>query len=340
VEIIAHNCDNIFDKLKTEWNQLLNQSTANCIFSTWEWQSTWWKTYSTGNLWLVTCRNDEGTLIAIAPWFIEHAEDGKRIVRSVGCVDVTDYVDIIVHRDWVEPVLEGLADFLLDNQAAFDMIDLCNLPSNSVTHKKLPATLTTRGFEVRVEQQEVCPIITLPETWDDYLAALPKKSRHELRRKIRRAQNAPEKIDWYIVENQDDLENEMEQFLLLMRASHPEKAAFLDEVENKHFFEAIAPLMFENGWLQLAFLTIDDKPAATYLNFDYNNQVLVYNSGILPDEYGHLSPGIVLLAHLIEHAINQKRTVLDFLRGDETYKYRMGGQDTPIYMLEAKLSRH
>jgi CelD/BcsL family acetyltransferase involved in cellulose biosynthesis len=91
----------------------------------------------------------------------------------------------------------------------------------------------------------------------------------------------------------------------------------------------------KRGWLQLNFLVVNDTPVATYLNFDYNDHILVYNSGLDPAEYGHLSPGIVLLAYTIEHAIELKRDVFDFLRGDEQYKYRMGGTDTSVMNLRA-----
>ena len=40
------------------------------------------------------------------------------------------------------------------------------------------------------EQEDVCPVVTLPADgdWDDYLGTLDKKARHEIRRKIRRAE--------------------------------------------------------------------------------------------------------------------------------------------------------
>jgi CelD/BcsL family acetyltransferase involved in cellulose biosynthesis len=63
---------------------------------------------------------------------------------------------------------------------------------------------------------------------------------------------------------------------------------------------------------------------------------MVYNSGLDPAVYGHLSPGIVLLARLVEYAIDTERTVFDFLRGDEPYKYDMGGQDTQVYRMEIR----
>jgi CelD/BcsL family acetyltransferase involved in cellulose biosynthesis len=39
----------------------------------------------------------------------------------------------------------------------------------------------------------------------------------------------------------------------------------------------------------------------------------------------------VLLARLIEHAIEQERDKFDFLQGDEDYKYRFGGVDTKVH---------
>ncbi|HVO41778.1 MAG TPA: GNAT family N-acetyltransferase, partial [Aggregatilineales bacterium] len=202
----------------------------------------------------------------------------------------------------------------------------------------LPRAFTSRGFFVSIEQQEVCPHIPLPSDFETYLGMLDKKQRHELRRKLRRAEGAPgEKVEWYIVGPDSDLDAAMETFAALMIASHPNKAKFMDDPQNAAFFRAIVPRIAACGWLQLAFLAVNGDPAAAYLNFDYGNRILVYNSGLRPDRYAHLSPGIVLLAHLIEHAIQLGRRDFDFLRGTEEYKYRMGGQDRPVMRLKANL---
>jgi CelD/BcsL family acetyltransferase involved in cellulose biosynthesis len=121
-----------------------------------------------------------------------------------------------------------------------------------------------------------------------------------------------------------------------MAASDDDKARFLADGSNTAFFRALIPALSEAGWLQLAFLTVEGQPAAAYLNFDYAGHILVYNSGLLQTAYGHLSPGIVLLAYLIQHAIETGHHVFDFLQGDEVYKYRMGGQDTHVYNLTAQ----
>jgi hypothetical protein len=87
----------------------------------------------------------------------------------------------------------------------------------------------------------------------------------------------------------------------------------------------------------MSFLVINGTPSAAYCDFDYNQKILVYNSGLLPHENSHLSAGIVLLCYDIRDAIDKKRSVFDFLRGNETYKYRMGAIDTQVFKLKAKM---
>lgn len=137
-----------------------------------------------------------------------------------------------------------------------------------------------------------------------------------------------------IVSPEDDLQEAMQTFRQLMAASHPDKARFLQNPQHRAFFDAIVPEAMRQGWLQLIFQWVEDERVAAYLNFDYNGEILVYNSGLAPDRYGQLSPGIVLLAHNIAHAIAQRRHTFNFLRGDEAYKYQMGGKDRFLYRIQ------
>ena len=322
-----------FDELRSEWNDLLHRSSINTIFCTWEWQSTWWRAYDGGQLWIVACRSDEGQLVGIGSWFIQH-KNGERVVRTVGCVDVTDYVDLIIDPACMEEVHTALAGFLSENDSAFDRINYCNIPEVSPSLASFHEALAAQGFKVENELQEVCPLIVLPNQWEDYLQRLDKKQRHEIRRKLRRAESEAV-IDWYVVDERCDINTEVEKFLALMRASHPEKAQFLEDPNNLDFFKQVVPKMFANGWLKMTFLVVNGTPSAAYCDFDYNNHILVYNSGLLPLENANLSPGIVLLSYDIRDAIEHQRAVFDFLRGNETYKYRMGAEDTRVFELKA-----
>ncbi len=334
MEITVYKDAAAFDELVDDWNALLARAPVDCVFYTWEWQKTWWHAYQPGELLILACHN-KNRLVGIAPLFMTESARGKS-TQIIGCVDVTDYLDFIVDRDHLQPALAAFADYLQDQRASIGLLDLCNIPDNSPTRQILPGLLAERGFHVEVEQQEVCPVISLPGDWRSYLASLDKKQRHEVRRKIRRIQGSEHRVDWYIVNGQHDLSGEIDTFVRLMAASDPEKERFLNDAGNQRFFRAIVPQMQERGWLQLNFLTVDGAPAASYINFLYGDRVMVYNSGHAHQPYGNLSPGIVLLAYNIRHAIEQGYRYYDFLRGDETYKYRMGGRDTAVMNIRAE----
>jgi CelD/BcsL family acetyltransferase involved in cellulose biosynthesis len=321
--------------LKPEWNDLVRRSPVNHIFMTWEWQSTWWHVYEPGHLWVLACRDEAGALVGLAPWFVQDRPDGTRAVVAIGCREVTDYIDIIVDQAQADTIVNCLMAYVAENASQFDMIELCNIPEQSISYRLLPRLLKQYGFVTSIAHEDVCPVIDLPDTWEGYLMLLDKKQRHEVRRKLRRAQGAAEGLDWYVVSHEHDLTTHIDTFLSLMAASDPDKAHFLSDTKNTAFFRSMIPVVFEAGWLQFAFLAVGGKPVAAYLNFDYEGHILVYNSGLLQTEYGHLSPGIVLLSHLIQHAIESGHQVFDFLQGDEAYKYRMGGQDTHVYTLTA-----
>ncbi|HID87362.1 MAG TPA: GNAT family N-acetyltransferase, partial [Anaerolineae bacterium] len=209
--------------------------------------------------------------------------------------------------------------------------DLCNIPAASPTRRFLPTLAEARGYRTQVAVQDICPVIPLPATWEEYLSSLSRKQRHEIRRKIRKA-NREARIRWYIVQDPARLPDEVEDFIELHRRSAAEKDAFM-EPRMRGFFRTIARVLHRMGWLQLAFIEVNGEKAASMLNFDYGDAILVYNSGYDPQRYANLSPGIVLLSYCIEHAIREGRKRFDFLRGQEDYKFRFGAQETKIYRL-------
>ena len=322
-----------FDILQAEWKDLLGRAQSDCIFYTWEWHSTWWAAYQPGELLILTCR-ERGRLVGIAPLFLTESERGTT-AQIIGCVDVTDYLDFIIDADYLGPVMTAFADYFAAERAHIDCFDFCNIPQESPTRELLPDLLRERGFTTVVKPQEVCPVIDLPSDWRGYMLLLDKKQRHEVRRKLRRIQGSDSAIDWYIVNGTDNLEQEIGHFALLMAASDPEKERFLQDDGNMRFFKRIVPLAQDKGWLQLSFLTIGAARVAAYMNFVYGDRVMVYNSGHDHQGYSQLSPGIVLLAYNIQHAIKSGYKFYDFLRGDESYKYRMGGRDTTVLNIRA-----
>jgi CelD/BcsL family acetyltransferase involved in cellulose biosynthesis len=89
------------------------------------------------------------------------------------------------------------------------------------------------------------------------------------------------------------------------------------------FFRRVAAALAETGGIRLWLLDAADGPLAAFLCLEWDGTVGLYNSGFHPDRAA-LSPGLVLLAHVIRDAIARGKRRFDFLRGEERYKYDFG----------------
>ena len=330
MELTLYQSPSVFEHLAAEWDSLADNHRSDNMFMLKFWQQTWWKYLHRGELAVLSVRDDDGVLRGIAPFFIEE-ESGECTLFLIGSADVTDYLEIPAAKGYETSVLTVVLQYLCFSEKApvWDKIKLCNIPESSPTYTHIPKIAKGLHLNITITETDVCPVISLPETYEDYLASLDKKQRHELRRKRRRAEEFD--VQWYVVSDEHDLDEQIEIFLELMAKSTDEKAEFLEVPGHREFFYDLGHAAYEQGLLDLLFLTIEGKHAAAMWQFAINGRALLYNSGLYTEEFKALSPGIVLLTYSIEHAISQGLSCYDFLRGDEVYKYRMGARDTHIY---------
>jgi len=338
MQFTIHHTFPELETISAAWNDLLARSITNVPFLRPEYLFPWWLTRGGGEwpesaeLALVTAER-EGKLAGIAPLFFTDNREGEPSLLLLGSIEISDYLDLIVQPEDLAAFLPGLLDFLATVPTGWKTLDWHNLLETSPSLPLLQAEAGRRGWSFAVEKTYHAPSIPLAGDFETYLAGIDKKQRHEIRRKVRRAEEMGG-VGWYIVEDKAALDGELDAFLDLM-ASEPEKAAFLNGKMRSQMHAAIQAA-FKAGWLQLAFLTIDGRKAAGYLNFDYLNRIWVYNSG-LDRRFMEYSPGWVLLAYLLRWANENKRSEFDFMRGEEDYKYRFGGVDK--FVVRAKTGR-
>jgi hypothetical protein len=278
-------------------------------------------------------------LIGIAPLFI-HEYDGQQALLLVGSIEISDYLDLIVREADLPRFLSGLLDFIASslpfNTAqggpdTWSAIDWYNLPDSSPTLALLKAESDKRGWNYHEEIYRPTPRVALNGSFDDYLAGIDKKQRHEIRRKMRRAAESG-RVRFYVVDKDINIEPELEAFFHLM-VQEPNKAMFLKDVMRDQMSNSLRAA-HNYGYLWLAFLEVDGVKAAASINFDYKNKLWGYNSGVSRD-YMEFSPGWVLQAHVIQWCCENGRYEFDFMRGDEEYKYRFGGVNK--YVMRAKV---
>lgn len=310
-----------FTSLAADWRRLLLQVPSASIFSEPHWQEIWWRDFGgTKELRLMSWRAGN-ELRGVAPLM----RDGDRL-SLLGDPKVCDYLDLIVAPGQEVAFLSALLDYL--EREDWAELSLVHLPATSPTLAHLPALARERGHLVEVAPVDVCPQVELPLAWEEYLAGLTKKDRHELRRKLRRLEADGPTIH-YALDGRGDLEAGLADFFSLHTQSREDKRVFMTP-QMSRFFSDIVHWAHQEGYLKLYFMEINGERVSTVLCFDYRGQYLLYNSGYDP-AYRSLSAGLLLKAFCLRDAITLGRQRFDFLRGGEPYKYDLGGRDFSIY---------
>lgn len=310
-----------------EWRELLERDPDAHIFATPEWHRAWWEEFKQDkDLLLITMsRGDE--VAAIVPLYRKR-EDGRKVLRFIGGVDLTDYLGPICSFEDREEVADTLAEWLAETDVEWDEFDAHNMPVPFGFAEFLVDRCDRRGFRFTLDQEETAALIPLPGSWDLYLASLDSKDRHELRRKLRRfRRDHPEARIRSVTE--ESLERDLKLFVEMHRGAEGLKGHFM-RPEIATFFERMAGVFMPLGSLRLDFLEVGERPLASAFGFQFGDAYCLYNSAYEP-ELRRLSPGLVLVAELVKRSIEGGLRTFDFLRGPERYKYQLGSEAVPLH---------
>ena len=327
----VHHDDSGFDELQAEWEELEGRAAEDNIFMTHLWQHAWWGDLGGDTqLDLISFRHDS-RLVGLAATYRDMA-GGFPVVRFGGGLEVTDYTGFLVEGGYAEAVGRAFLEYCLTFPGL--VLDLHFLRSDGVTLACLTQAARDMDRRYNVEREEVSPRIILPGDFETYVSSLSKKDRHELRRKRRRLEEAG---GWTVAETSEaTLDADLETFFVLHAASTRAKADFLTE-DVKRFFRHISRHLLEQGWLSLRTMIHEGRAVAAVLGFTYRGKLLLYNSGYDP-ALNSVSAGLVLMSEEARLAIEAGLTELDFLRGDEKYKYDLGAVDVDLVHLTVELA--
>jgi CelD/BcsL family acetyltransferase involved in cellulose biosynthesis len=316
-----------FESLADHWQRLIEGCNEPTFFDSQAWQKTWWSEFhGDSELKLLVVRSESGDVNMIAPLMIDGSE-----ISFLGSTDLVDYHDFLT-RDRLTPnCIQSIVSHI-DEMTEIDKILLQSLPGNSPTITQFREAAEQAGWNVELEQEDVAPRLDLPSTWDEYVSSLRKKDRHELRRKLRRLEAAGE-VRQIELSDPVEVEEAMADFMRLHRMSTPDKNEFMT-ADREQFFCKAAVELARQGSTRLCFLEVDGEREATSLSFVSGNVRYLYNSGYNPAQ-SKLSVGLLNHALAIKSSIEAGHRVFDFMRGNESYKYHLGGIDRQVFALTA-----
>jgi len=242
--------------------------------------------------------------------------DGDR-VEFAGQSNLTDY-----HSPLGPAGGDALTRALASHPGASVLLD--SLPLEAVA--SVEEAVRVAGGVPSTSQHETAAVLTLPTSYDDWLASIGKKERHEVRRKRRRFVAEFGEIE--VVPHGSEAIN---MFCAMHRTSQGDKGMFMTG-EMQSFFEDL----LDSGGATIHTLMCDGIPRANAFGFETDDGYFYYNSAYDIDA-AMASPGIVLLASMIEAQIERGARVFDFLKGDERYKFKHGASPRPLYAVSGQL---
>jgi len=251
-----------------------------------------------------------------------------------------DYATLLCDPADLPAVSAAVATYLAsDASGDWDVVDLrrlrCIDPAGDALAAALGALEMSHGWTLNLEREDVCPVVTFADGIGSdvqaYLDTLGKKERHEIRRKVRRAESVGEIA---LTDSIDPLAD-LESFIELHQKRWGDRGLFPDTpggAQSRVLFRRLFELFGVDGPLRLAFLSVGGRRIAAGVHFETPDGILYYNAGVDPDARD-LSPGVLMVYAYVVRALAAGVRRMDFLRGDEPYKYEWGAVDEPIQRL-------
>ncbi|MFO7890869.1 MAG: GNAT family N-acetyltransferase [bacterium] len=293
------------------------------------WLETWWKEFGREFDLLLLCIHQGNKVIGIAPLKVK-----GETASIIGSSDVSDFVDFITLPGSEREFFSCLFEYL--SNKGISCLDIKHVHPKSSIYRFFVDEAKNHRCEVYCKQDDVSLELDLPACWDDYMAFLSGKQRHEVRRKIRRLQEAGS-VNYRTITGSDEVTDLLKTFFWMFSESREDKKRFLT-TSREAFFRSMVNKMSEEGLLELGLLELDDKPVSIILTFDYQNKRYLYNSGYDP-KFRHLSVGLLLKIFCIKESIEKNKTKFDFLKGNEAYKYRLGAREVPLYRCQIIMTK-
>ncbi len=355
----------VADIPRETWDALASRNPWATPFSAWAFQRAWWDAYSANaheeTLVVVAADAAAGAdPVAIVPLMHRHeVEESDALthtkMRHGADVELTpvpptakavffgasyhaDYATILASPADMPDVSAAVAAYLASPHGApWDVVDLrrlrCGDPAGEDLAVAMGALEMTEGWTLNVEREDVCPVVTLPAgvDMDGYLATLGKKERHEIRRKVRRAQAVGE----IRLDDSSDPLADLELFADFHQKKWGDDGLFPPTpggAQSLVLFRRLFELFGADGPLRLTFLSVGGRRIASGVHFETADGYLYYNAGVDPDAR-QLSPGVLMIYAYVARALASGKSRLDFLRGDEPYKYDWGARDEVIQRL-------
>lgn len=327
--------------LKSNWDDLYRSDPDAQYFLSWHFISAFLRRFD-GEWFVLAARQrpSPSPYVALMPMRFITRLNGKRgfFYHDVhmGGAHVADYTGAVCAPQFAQAAMSAFAKHL--RKMHWANLHLGNLRMSSGRMRTFIENLEDKRLDIRnvtainktdnIDNSR-CPSIELPATWNAYLE---KKVGSNMRQKMRRLLRKLDDSDEFRITLPDSTTLERDIAILLgfwKERWGPRKGNRMPGIlrTNQRTFQDA----FKDGSLFFPVLWQGDRPLGALATFiDPVKKSYLFSMAGRDETVETVSPGLLLHAYSIRHAIENGFRTYDFLRGDESYKYTFGATDTII----------
>lgn len=329
MQVIVHKNIEILDEIIPNWGELKGSFHEVTIFQELNWLKSWWENHENKmeDTPFVIEVKKENTTIGILPFYLTYKEFSGywfRILKPIGSY-LSDYLLPICSNDYsIEETLCIIFDHINADKLQWDCIEWNDIPENSSLDKFFGGKYISLNNSINRRRINVCPYLILDKNVENVKNKFSKKFLKGIlyyERKLKREGN----LRYCRVKYKEEIGPIMNTlFELHCRrwniTNTPSQFRFRAE---RNRIISIAYHLFNLGLLHLSYLSHNDEIVAVEFGMIDGKKRYLY-IGAINTNYKKYPVGHILLYNLITEACEQGYEIMDFLRGDEAYKSRVG----------------
>lgn len=308
--------------IEAAWSELFREDRSATPFQSPDWLLPWAECFAEpGGLRVIVLWSGGRALLCLPLLLVDRG--GQRTLCWLGA-GLSDYLDVLASpaagADALAEVLAAARELASDAHR----VELGDVPGKSLL-------LATPEFGLQVVPSAICPRLHPGPDVAAYERRLPAWLARNLQRSERRlyARGQPR---W----QRADLASApalLEAFFELHGACWQARGTpgVLEHPSVRAFHRSAAPRLLERGLLALEVLCLGERPVAAGYAL-VRSHAHLYLTGFDPTLEG-VSLGSLVIWRAIRRALEEQRESVDFLRGQEPYKYAWGATDTQTYQL-------
>ena len=306
------------------------------------WLSAWWSVFGERlEPYVLVARDSQNEVRGILPLYRDRAGPRCRRLRMMGDGNTcSDFVSVLA-RSGEDAARIGrqigthLARVAGDRRDGWDLMEIDGVSEGDVGMHALAETLNDGGVALHACSRYHTWFRPCAESWQQYLQSLSRQRRSQTGRFLRRLERSPE-LALVEPESREAVYQAVDRLIEMhqRRWQQVGEPGSFATAGARQFIHQVADGFFQRDQLYLVTLMRDEQPIGAALHVTGGGRLYCYSTGNDPD-YADLKPGNLITSYVLWHAHQRQAEGVEYLRGDELYKQRLGAEPTRLLTLRA-----